>query len=230
VVEKLRNHAGTRAAKIDLVAPAARTEGPVKFPELFRKETDARRVSARLGGERVRGGIRGIVRSESGYRNQGSRRGERGTEMLEFAFVVTMLMMLLLGIVSFSRGYNVYQSITRAAREGARMAAMPDCATCGNAYLDPSSGVTQSNSTVFADAVSPALEAANLNPAAVLNYSETVGWLDSGDTEEQCGVTISFQYPYQLNLPFTTRNLTTIEIPAHVQMRLENQPGGGTCP
>ncbi|MDE3136741.1 MAG: pilus assembly protein [Acidobacteriota bacterium] len=150
--------------------------------------------------------------------------------MLEFAFVVTMLMMLLLGIVTFARGYNVYQSITRAAREGARMAVLPDCATCGNTYLDPSSGVTQSNSTVFADAVSPALQSANLNPTAVLNYSETVGWLDTGDTEQQCGVTISFQYPYRLALPFTTMNLTTINIPAHVQMRRENQPKGTTCP
>jgi Flp pilus assembly protein TadG len=150
--------------------------------------------------------------------------------MLEFAFVVTMLMMLLLGIVTFARGYNVYQSITRAAREGARMAVLPDCATCGNTYLDPSSGVTQSSSTVFANAVSPALQAANLNPAAVLNYSETVGWLDTGDTEQQCGVTISFQYPYRLALPFTTMNLTTINIPVHVQMRRENQPSGTTCP
>jgi Flp pilus assembly protein TadG len=156
--------------------------------------------------------------------------GERGAEMLEFAFVVTMLMMLMLGLVTFARGYNIYQSVTRAAREGARMAVLPDCASCGNAYLDPSSGVTQSNSAVFAAAVSPALRAANLNPAAVLNYSEAVGWLNAGDTEQQCGVTISFQYPYQLELPFTTMNLTTINIPAHVRMRLENQPSGGTCP
>lgn len=150
--------------------------------------------------------------------------------MLELAFVVSLLMMLLLGIVTFARAYNVYQSITRAAREGARVAVLPTCATCGNSYLDPSGGVTQSNSAIFADDISPALQAANLSPASVLNYSETVGWLDAGDTEQQCGVTISFQYPYQLNLPFTTMNLATIDLPVHVQMRRENQPGGGTCP
>lgn len=150
--------------------------------------------------------------------------------MLEFAFVVTMLMTLLLGIVTFARAYNIYQSITRAAREGARMAVLPDCATCGNNYIDPSTGVTEANSAIFAGAVSPALQAANLNPAAVLNYSETVGWLDAGDTEQQCGVTISFDYPYELNLPFTTMNLTTIDLPARVEMRRENQPSGGSCP
>ena len=150
--------------------------------------------------------------------------------MLEFAFVVTMLMTLLLGIVTFARAYNIYQSITRAAREAARMAVLPDCATCGNNYIDPSTGVTEANSAIFAGAVSPALQAANLNPAAVLNYSETVGWLDAGDTEQQCGVTISFDYPYELNLPFTTMNLTTIDLPARVEMRRENQPSGGSCP
>ncbi|HVB34691.1 MAG TPA: TadE/TadG family type IV pilus assembly protein [Patescibacteria group bacterium] len=150
--------------------------------------------------------------------------------MLEFAFVISLLMTLMLGIVTFSRAFNIYQSITRAAREGVRMAVLPSCASCGNSYLDPSTGVTEANSTVFSSYIAPALQAANLNPNAVLNYSESVGWLDAGDTDQQCGVAISFQYPYQLDLPFTSQNLTTIDIPAAVQMRLENQPSGGTCP
>ena len=139
-------------------------------------------------------------------------------------------MMLLIGIVTFARAYNVYQSITRAAREGVRMAVLPSCATCGNSYIDPSSGVTAQNSAIFSDYISPALEAANLNPGAVLNYSETVGWLNAGDADQQCGVAISFQYPYPLYLPFTGLNLTTLDLGAHVQMRRENQSIGGTCP
>jgi hypothetical protein len=157
-------------------------------------------------------------------------RRERGTEILEFAFVVSALMMLLLGIVTFARAFNIYQAITRAAREGARVAVLPSCASCGNSYLDPSTGVTQANSAVFSSYIAPVLLAANLNPNAVQNYSQSTGWLDSGDTERQCGVAISFQYPYQLELPFTRQNLSTIEIRTHVQMRLENQPSGGTCP
>lgn len=168
------------------------------------------------------------------HRHAGNRRCgnrcERGTEILEFAFVVSLLMMLLLGIVTFARAYNIYQSITRAAREGARMAVLPSCASCGNSYLDPSTGVTEANSLVFSNYIAPVLESADLNPNDVLNYSEKVGWLDAGDTQEQCGVAISFEYPYQLGLPFTTQNLTTIDIHTQVQMRLENQPAGGTCP
>lgn len=156
--------------------------------------------------------------------------GEQGTEMLEFAFVVTLLTMLLLGIVTFARAFNVYQSITRAAREGARVAVLPTCATCGNSFPDPSTGVTMANSAVFTDVISPALRSADLNPAAVQNYSETVGWLDAGQTQQQCGVMIRFSYPYQLYLPFTPMNMTTIDLPVSVEMRRENQPSDATCP
>ena len=156
---------------------------------------------------------------------------ERGSEMLEFAFVVVILMTLLLGIVTFARGYNIYQSITRAAREGARMAVLPNCATCGSNYIDASSGVTQASSGVFSNYIAPVLRSAQLNASAVENYSQTVGWLNQGDTEQQCGAIISFQYPFQLTLPFLQENLVTLHIPTQVRMRREGQPGaGGTCP
>lgn len=159
------------------------------------------------------------------------RGSERGSDVLEFAFVVTLLLALLMGIFTFARGYNIYQTALRAAREGARMAVLPNCATCGNAYIDPSTGVTQASSTVFSNYISPALRAANLDPNSVEGYSESVGWLNGSDTEPQCGAMISFQYPYQLVLPFTNTNLTTVNIPIEVQMRRENQPAlGGTCP
>ena len=150
--------------------------------------------------------------------------------MLEFAFVMTFLMTLLLAIISFSRAYNVYQTITRAAREGARMAVLPSCATCGNSYLDPSTGVTLQNSQIFSDFIAPTLRSANLNPDSVFNYSETVAWLDSGDADEQCGVKIGFEYPYTLCLPFAGWQLTTLDLTTSVQMRRENQPIGATCP
>ncbi len=56
----------------------------------------------------------------------------RGAEVAEFAAVLPILMMLLLGIISFARAYNVYTTITYAAQEGARIAAASSCATCGN--------------------------------------------------------------------------------------------------
>jgi hypothetical protein len=38
-----------------------------------------------------------------------------------------------------------------------------------------------------------------------------------------CGVSVSFQYPYQFWLPFTSLNLQTIQIQAQAQVRVESQ-------
>jgi len=154
---------------------------------------------------------------------------EKGAEVLEFAVVLTVLLSLLFGIFTMARAYNIYQTITRAAREGARAAVLPSSAATGGAYMD-ASGVSQANSTVFQNYIAPALRAANLDPNRVANYSEQVSWLDAGDPSQQCGVKISFQYPYTLFLPMLKSNLTTIQLGTNVQMRRENQPSDGTCP
>ena len=157
------------------------------------------------------------------------RAPDKSAEVLEFAVVLTVLLSLLFGILTMARGYNIYQTITRAAREGARAAVLPSSAATGGAYMD-ASGVSQADSTVFQNYIAPALRAANLDPDRVANYSEQVSWLDAGDPSQQCGVKISFQYPYTLFLPMLQSNLTTIQIGTHVQMRRENQPSDGTCP
>ena len=174
-----------------------------------------------------------------------SRSRERGAELLEFSFVMASLLALTMGIIVFARGYNVYETITRAAREGARADAVPpsyyDQVNNGSGYVDPcvpGSGTTagggcvytQTNSTVFSNYIAPALTASNLNPNLVTNYSESVNWLDPGDTNEQCGVIISFQYPYSLAIPFLGTGLGTINIATRVQMRREDQSATGTCP
>jgi len=166
------------------------------------------------------------------------RSRERGAEILEFALIFTALMMMMLGIVVFSRAYSVYQTMTRAAREGARMAALPASVyeqTQGdNQYIDNSVSYTTPNSAIFDQYIKPALQAASLNPALVFDYNEKVAWLDPSDPEPECGAIVSFAYPFHLNIPFTTADLTTINLHTQVQMRRENQPlppsDGGTCP
>ncbi len=147
---------------------------------------------------------------------------ERGVELVEAAFVLPILLTLLLGIIWLGRAYMVYETITRAAREGARYAVLPNCATCGNQY--------DTSSAVRTNYVEPALSAAGLDPTQVQNYSQTTRWLNTGDDPPQCGVAISFSYPTQLAIPFTSLSATSIDISTQVQMREENQPNGGTCP
>jgi len=142
---------------------------------------------------------------------------ESGAELFEAALVLPLLLMLLLGIVSFGRAYNEYQTITRAAREGAREAVLTPCATC--------SGVNYASSDIRTNFIEPALKASSLDPTKISNYTTNYVFLDPNDpTPYICGIQIAFQYPYTFALPFTTLNFSTIQLSTKVQMRMENQP------
>lgn len=55
-----------------------------------------------------------------------SRESEGGAVAVEFAILLPVLVMLLLGIMEFSRVYNAQASLSAAAREGVRVMAMAD--------------------------------------------------------------------------------------------------------
>ncbi len=48
---------------------------------------------------------------------------EAGTQLVEFAVTLPIVAVLLIGIISFGRSFNIKQEINNAAREGARFAA-----------------------------------------------------------------------------------------------------------
>lgn len=50
--------------------------------------------------------------------------GDRGAVMVEFALILPILLMLLVGIIEFGRAYNTTVSMQSAAREGARELAL----------------------------------------------------------------------------------------------------------
>jgi hypothetical protein len=53
-------------------------------------------------------------------------RDERGAELVEFAFVFPTLLLVMLGIIDFGFLFQRYEVVTNAAREGARIAVLPD--------------------------------------------------------------------------------------------------------
>jgi Flp pilus assembly protein TadG len=53
-------------------------------------------------------------------------RNERGQALVEFALVMPILLLLIMGVVEFGRAWNLQQTITDAAREGARRAVVYD--------------------------------------------------------------------------------------------------------
>ena len=53
------------------------------------------------------------------------RNGESGAELIEFALVFPLLLMIILGIVDFALMFQRYEVVTNAVREGARVAVLP---------------------------------------------------------------------------------------------------------
>ena len=51
-------------------------------------------------------------------------RSERGASAVEFALIVPVLVLLVLGIVEFGRGFQVSGTLSAAAREGVRVMAL----------------------------------------------------------------------------------------------------------
>jgi Flp pilus assembly protein TadG len=50
---------------------------------------------------------------------------EAGSELVEFALVLPLLLLVLFGIIDFGLLFQRYQVVTNAAREGARVAVLP---------------------------------------------------------------------------------------------------------
>jgi Flp pilus assembly protein TadG len=158
---------------------------------------------------------------------------DAASEIAEAALVLPLVFMILLGIYWFGRAFNVYATINHAAREGARAAAAQTCANCGN----------QASLTVtVAGIVTQAMQASSVDPGQIKTYAPTPNFCAAGGTcsassnitictnvqlqnapgvtglgAPACGVNVSFQYPYQFWLPFTSLNNQPLTLTADVQ-------------
>jgi Flp pilus assembly protein TadG len=80
---------------------------------------------------------------------------ETGAELVEFALVFPLLLLVVLGIVDFGFLFQQYEVVTNAAREGARIAVLPDYSSDdaqarAQAYLT-AAGLTDVAATVTID-------------------------------------------------------------------------------
>ena len=70
--------------------------------------------------------------------NSRAGHAERGAELIEFALVLPLMLLVLLGIIDFGLLFQRYLVVTNAAREGARVAVLP-----GYSDADVAARVTQ---------------------------------------------------------------------------------------
>lgn len=90
-------------------------------------------------------------------------KSERGAELIEFALVFPLLLLVVLGIVDFGFLFQRLEVVTNAAREGARLAVLPGYDTAdvrarvcdyvlnGGVPVSGTCGATASNPTVLVE-------------------------------------------------------------------------------
>jgi len=106
-------------------------------------------------------------------------RREEGLCVVEFAFVLPILLALILGIVQFGIAFNNYLTLNDATRVGARKAAV--------------SRFLGDNGAAARAAVISAASNLNLTPAQVT--VQATSWTTPG-----ADVTVSATYPYSINI------------------------------
>jgi hypothetical protein len=162
-----------------------------------------------------------------------------GAEIAEAALVLPLVAMLLFGIIWFGRAFNIYSTIQQAAQQGAITAARATCATCGNTLPTAAAAdgvvtaVLQANNLGLGqikkwEPNSPAQPCPTPAPAPSCTLTAHNIWvcssvlLNSATQPTQCGAMVSFQYPFQFNLPFTSLNMQQIILSAQAQSRMED--------
>jgi Flp pilus assembly protein TadG len=137
----------------------------------------------------------------------------RGSEVVEMALMLPILMAVLAGIVDMGFLFNNYQTLTNAAREGARMAAVP-----GWREIDVD------------DRVKDYLAADGMNTAAVLTTVTPVAIDVPGGTMNGVKVVVSYPYNYMILGPLMqliapASSFTQVTLAAAATMRTEVAAG-----
>ncbi len=101
------------------------------------------------------------------------RSDERGAAAVEFALVLPLLLLLLVGVAEFGRAYNVQTRVSNAAREGVRVMALKNDVSATRTAAKAAAGsipLTEANISVTpTHCVSTA--ATSVNATVVITYS-----------------------------------------------------------
>jgi len=186
-----------------------------KLSTMWQGEEDGLESQVPLTGQRITFGQARCTRMRTELKfgrflGKRGRAGEYGAEVVEMAFVLPILLMLLIGIFWAARAYNTYETITRAAREGARVAVVPSCASCGNAFPAATTIQTAIDNVLASNNLATSSTGATVN----IQQHQALN-LDPLNTSATWTV-ISITYPFQFTLPWTS--VGTVNITTQVQM------------
>jgi Flp pilus assembly protein TadG len=144
------------------------------------------------------------------------RRGkENGTGIVEFAFIVILLLLILFGIMGFGQALYAYHFVNHAAKEATRWAAV-NGASCGLDSSCTSPALASSISTYVQNQVPPGITSANVNTTATWPPQANSPAICSGTGPQPktpnypgCTVQVTVSYLYVFAFPLLPVPKTT---------------------
>jgi hypothetical protein len=137
------------------------------------------------------------------------RNNARGATVLEMALVLPILFILLFAIMEFGRAYNIFTTVTNAAREGARFSVAPIATGFPNAGNPPTVAQVKADVQQFLHLDGIVVPDSNID--VVQTCSGTAACpIVYGETGLQYSqVTVTAPYSFIYFSPFGTVNLTS---------------------
>jgi Flp pilus assembly protein TadG len=151
--------------------------------------------------------------------NSKSNARERGSTLVEFALVITILLTLMFAIIDFSRAMYAYHFVSNAAREATRYASVRGsaCNTWASACPAANTDITSYVQSIVSSGIYVSSVTTGTPPstAGALGVSTTwpattgsgVTCLTGSQTKVNypgCIVTVKVQYNYGFSLPYLT--------------------------
>ena len=128
----------------------------------------------------------------------------RGQAMVEFALVLPLLLILLIGVFEFGRAWNVYHAVTDAARLGARSAVVADPVTTQDSVY--------------------AIVRRALSRAAIDTNNATIsmtGWRTGSGTPASINIQVPYQFVFLKPFMHWSDNKASITLQSTFVMRNE---------
>jgi len=120
------------------------------------------------------------------------RLNRRGQSIVEFALVLPLVLLLVVGMLEFARAWNLHQTMTDAAREGARRAVLADTWPVDSVYA-PMWRYLQQAGYDPSYAAMGVCDAPSTSCATTSRPAAGTKWKSHGDL-----VTIVLTFPYRI--------------------------------
>jgi Flp pilus assembly protein TadG len=138
------------------------------------------------------------------------RRAATGQGLVEFALIFPVLVLLIMGIVDFGRAIYAFNSVSNAAREGARVGIVNQGTGAGGAYLAAIEAASQ--------ATALGLSATDANEVLVTfpNPSGNCSTISAG-----CPISVRVQYEFSPITPIIGRILGPLIVGSTTELPVE---------